>query len=369
MPRTLRGMAHLHPFIAALSVEITPGQQAVKLLPAGSFRALDGRPKECQAWQLDAASAAALVAAAAARSTRYVIDYEHQTLRSIDNGQPAPAAGWFRQLEWREGDGLYITDLEWTGKASAWIDANEYLYISPVFTYDAQGRVTGLLHVALTNTPALDELPALSVAALSMLGAVSTPSTPEEDTQMEDLIEQLRWLLNLPVGATADDIKTQLQKLIGQLSDGHGMAAASVDLLQLLADKETRIAALSATQADPARYVPLETMRELQGQVATLSAQLQVRDTDGLVTAALSDGRLLPAQEAWARDLAKSNVAALQGYLATAPRIAALSATQTSTTPPQSDSPAQLGQDALAICSMLGNDPAQVAATAAGLQE
>ena len=34
-----------------------------------------------------------------------VIDYEHQTLNSLWNGQPAPAAGWIKELEIRENTG------------------------------------------------------------------------------------------------------------------------------------------------------------------------------------------------------------------------------------------------------------------------
>lgn len=363
----MRGMAHPTPLIAALTVDLSQlgnadgeAPRVIKLLPAGSFRSRDGRPAECAAWRLDDALAASLIAEARQRATRYVIDYEHQTLRSEQNGQPAPASGWFGTLEWR-ADGLYATDVAWTDKAAAMIAAQEYRYLSPVFTYDKQGRVTGLLHVALTNNPALDELPELQVAALSRLLSL-TQSTPQEESAMDELIEQLRWLLNLPVGASADDIKAQLQKLIDQLSGGQGTAAASVDLVELVGAQQQRIAALSAKQADPARFVSVDTMRALQEQVAALTAQQQGREVDALVTAALSDGRLLAAQESWARDLGKGNLAALQGYLDTAPKIAALSGTQTQGKPPADDPQAGLDADLLAVCKLFGNDPTAVAA-------
>ena len=64
-----------------------------------------------------------------------VVDYEHQTLYTRENGQPAPAAGWFKQLQWRD-DGLYATGVRWTGKAAAAIEAGEYRYLSPVLHYD-----------------------------------------------------------------------------------------------------------------------------------------------------------------------------------------------------------------------------------------
>jgi len=52
-----------------------------------------------------------LIDRVAAAAVDYVIDYHHQTLLAEKNGQPAPAAGWFDALEWREGDGLYAIDV------------------------------------------------------------------------------------------------------------------------------------------------------------------------------------------------------------------------------------------------------------------
>ena len=373
MPRTMRGMAHQTPHIAALTVDLAligtaDGQapRTLKLLPAGNFSARDGRPgnvatASCSHWTLTAALAAPLVAEASQRATRYVIDYEHQTLRAADNGKPAPASGWFGTLEWRP-DGLYATDVEWTAAAAAMIVAKEYRYLSPVFTYDSQGRVTGLLHVALTNNPALDELPDIGVAALSRLFPAATPS--KEDNNMEELAEQLRWLLNLPVGATIDDIKAQLTKLVDKLSAGQGTLPlpALIPAAPCWQSSSNASPHLSANQVDPARFVSVDTMRELQNQVAALSGQLAGRQVDELVVAALSDGRLLPAQEQWARDLGKGNLPALQGYLDTAPKIAALSGTQTGGQAPVAANAAALDDTTLAVCQMFGNDPAAVAA-------
>ncbi|HFP6343698.1 TPA: phage protease, partial [Klebsiella pneumoniae] len=86
--------------IASLSQVISAANRGViQLLPAGTFRAGDGRPAECpDGWFIDATIAASLIAAADARQTPYVIDYEHQTLRSAKNGLPAPASGWFKKL-------------------------------------------------------------------------------------------------------------------------------------------------------------------------------------------------------------------------------------------------------------------------------
>ncbi|TET04768.1 phage protease [Burkholderia cepacia] len=356
-------------FIAALSAQIQSTGTALKLLPAGEFRARDGRPTECAAWRLDAAGAERLIAAANARQTRYVIDYEHQTLNSAKNGQPAPAAAWFKTLEWREGDGLYAIDVQWTARASAMIDADEYAYLSPVFAFDKAGNVTALLNAALTNDPALDcldevQLTAACSAMSSVIGSAAHAALstvpPTEVPNMNELLERLQWLLNMPVGATAEEIVAQLNKLIDTLSGGEGTAAASVNLPVLLESQRAQIATLSANQVDPARFVPISVMTDLRAQLDAANAKLTGNEVEELVTAALKNGRLLPAQESWARDLGKSNVAALKQFIATAQPIQALGGTQTGGNPPagdQSGAPA-LAEADLAVCKALGLDPA-----------
>ncbi|WP_416053123.1 phage protease [Cupriavidus basilensis] len=366
--------------IARLSVEISTGSSAIQLMPAGAFRARDGRPKECDAWHIDAATAAAIVAQVNARETPYVIDYEHQTLTAATSGHPAPAAGWFHKVEWREGEGLFAVDVEWTDKAGTMIAAKEYRFISPVFSYDPKtGEVGQLLHAALTNNPALDGMDEVTVAAASRLladltaqtGALPVESSPESN--MDELLEQLRWLLNMPVGATADDIKVQLKKLIDQLSPNEGTAAAAINLVELLAQRDQQIAALTVNQVDPALFVPIVVVEGLRTDLAALTEQLathniqaEVVTIDGLVTAALSDGRLHPTMEGWARDLGKSNLAALKSYVDKAKPIAALRGTQTGgVVPPAAKAAGQEAESAsemeLAICASLGVDPAAYA--------
>ncbi|MQY50758.1 phage protease [Rhodocyclus gracilis] len=99
--------------VAVLTFEVNAAAD-FRLLPAGEFRARDGRPAEIPAWRMDATIAAALINQVAATGVDFVIDYEHQTLLAEKNGQPAPAAGWFKALEWREGDGLYVVGAKWT---------------------------------------------------------------------------------------------------------------------------------------------------------------------------------------------------------------------------------------------------------------
>ncbi|ELR2109043.1 phage protease [Salmonella enterica] len=378
--------------IAALSIsltaEATPATR-VRIFPAGEFRSNDGRPKECPAWVMNAACAQRLIAAAASKKTDYSFDYEHQTLRAVTNGKPAPASAWFKSLEWVEGDGLYAVDVDWTAAASQMIAAREYRYLSPMFDYHpVTGEVGQLINVALTNLPALEELDEGVIAAASRLAATS--STFPENTAMDEeqiayLLSQLRWILNLPETSTAADIKTELEKIITAISGGQGMAAASVDLLAMLttaADRDARIAEQAAQIADlsqrvydPAKFVPVAALTQMQAQYAQTITESGSQEVEQLITAALSDRRLLPGElETWARDLGQKDPAALKAYLEKAPPMAALNRMQTQEVPgatggtprsadPRNEGkkPATLDPVLVALSQQFGNDPAEMA--------
>ncbi|HEN3660464.1 TPA: phage protease [Yersinia enterocolitica] len=354
---------------AALAIEITKATHGtIQLFPAGEFRAVDGRPEECDHWVMNAEIAQRLIDAANAKLTPYVIDYEHQTLRAIKNGQPAPAAGWFKKLEWRGNDGLFAVDVEWTDAAAEMILAGEYRFISPVFNYSKSGHVLQILHAALTNTPALDDMDEVMLAAASVL---AINSTSEGNAGMDELLEQLRWMLNLPLSTTQEEVMAELMKLIKRLSNDEGTAAASVNLLQILDQHDTQIAALTAqvTTPDPVKWVSVDVMHQAVSEAVTQAqanmAALASQQCDGLITAALSDGRLLPAQKIWAESLAKANPDSLKSFLDKAPKIAALTQTQTGGSPPAGSPPAAREEDDgevdMAICSLLGTDPKQIA--------
>lgn len=327
--------AYLALAIAALGVELAAGAVPadIRLIPAGEFRSWDGRPAECAAWVCTDEDGLRLVADAEARISAVVIDYEHATLHAKKTGAKAPAAGWYKQLEWRPGDGLWAIGVDWTALGAKEIADKSYRYISPVFSYDPKtGRVQKLFHAALTNDPGLDGLTDLAALAASLL-----LDQPPEEKPMDELLERLQWLLNLPVGATAEDVIAQLQKLIDQLK-GDGTAAASFDLAAHLAAQAGQIATLSAQVAnpDPALFVPVATMTalqaentDLQGRFAALSAEIDGAKLDKLVVDALSAGKLTPATEAWARDLGKKDFAALAALIDVAPVVVKPGATQT----------------------------------------
>lgn len=355
--------------IAALALEIKKATNEIQLFPAGEFAGVDGRPTDVDGgkWIINAELAAALVAQVDAAKTPLVIDYEHQTLRSAENGQPAPASGWFSKVEWREGAGLYAVGVEWTTNAAAMIEAKEYRFISPVFRYNKRGEVRQLLHAALTNTPALDDMDEVMLAAASRLASLSTETetTKVDEEQLAMLLANLRWLLNLPETSTPEEVSAELQKIIDAVSAGQGTAAASIGLMNVLTNNAQQIASLSANAYDPAKHIDLASFNELQSRYVALSQSSSTQELDGLVTAALSDGRLLPTQEQWAKDYGKQDINGFKGWLEKAPKIAALNQTQTKTfnapKPEDKVNVSQMTPEQLAICSAFGNDPAEIA--------
>lgn len=345
--------------IAACSFAISAGAE-IQLLPAGSFRAWDGRPADVPAWKIDATIASAVIADFNTRQNERVIDYEHQTLLAEKNGQPAPAAGWLSALEWRES-GLWAV-CSWTPRATEMIAAGEYKYISPVFTYNKQtGAVERVLLAAITNNPGLDGMSEVALSALL--------TQPQETLTMniDELLESLRWLLNLPTLTTPEEVMAELNKAIAAIKADTG-AAAATGIVALVSSLKAENTALRAANPDPAKYAPVEAMRELQSQVAALTADKVEREVGEVVSGAIAAGKLLPAQEGWARELGKSNMAALTAFIQTAQPVAALGGTQTQGRAPEGNKPGALADHELAMCTAIGIKPEDFAVTkAAGL--
>ncbi|MCH8500157.1 MAG: phage protease [Marinobacter sp.] len=318
--------------IAACAARLRKPGSEIQLLPAGVFSARDGRPAGIKGWRLDAEVAARLIARAQARQTPFVVDYEHQTLYAETSGTAAPAAAWFHTLEWREGDGLYAVDVEWTAKASAMIEADEYRYLSPVFSFDKHtGEVTELLMAAITNNPAIDGIG--DVAAARFLTQQHEEATPVDEETLE--------LLGLAKDATPEQIRAAIKAQKDKADDA-----------------ETAVAALRANSAnpDPAKFVPVSALQAVQTQVAALSAQIQTGEVDGLIAKGLEDGRLLPALEEWARELGTKDVTALRSYLSSAQPIAALTAQQT-TGKTVTVGDHKLTEEELAVCRLMNQTP------------
>lgn len=340
----------------------------IQVTPAGTFRPRDGRKLPVDAWRIDAELAAKVIARFNENKTPLVVDYEHQTLQADENGQPAPAAGFIRELEWREGQGLFAK-VELTRRAREYVANGEYRYFSPVLVFDkSTGDVRALLMGALTNNPALD-----GMAPIEMRAAARFNLTEEPATMNKHLLAVCVALALTTDNQTEEQLEAAALKRIKDLQGGGDLAALRKELgLKDDAGAEeisTAVAALKASNAtatgspDPAKYVEVGVVEQLRSEIAVLSASNLGREIDDLVKPALEDGRLFAAQEKWARDLGKKDIAALKAYLDSAQPIAALRGSQTGGQPPAGGKDENgLTADELAVCKATGVDPKDFAA-------
>jgi len=319
----------------------------LQLLPSGAFKPVDGRAMDVPHWTIDDTTAADVIARSKARQTLAVIDYEHQTLNKHENGQPAPAAGWFLDFEWREGSGLWGQAFL-TERARALILAGEYRYFSPVFSYDPKsGQVLQIEMGALTNTPALDgmePLARLEQLAAACFGFLDKGKRPE-DTTMD---KTLRAALGLKEDADEAAAIAALNQLKAQQAAQSQLLAALKKALKVT-DEAQLLAACNRLPSpppplppagegshnpDPAQFVPMEAVKDLAEKVAALSMQVSGSAVDKLVGEALADGRLLPAMEGWARAYGQQDRAGLEAFLNQAAPLAALTRLQAANPPP-----------------------------------
>lgn len=378
-PSSLAAAAASAIAIAVCTFQVpSPGADGLTLIqftPAGTFGPADGRKLDVPAWRIDAASAQHVIASHAARTQPVVIDYEHQTLHKEANGQPAPAAGWLRDLRWVDGEGLFGA-VALTARARQAIDDKEYLYFSPVFEYATDGTVLAVHMGALTNNPGIHGMQPLSLlaaATAAFLPANHLNPIIHQEQSVNHLLAALLASLGLPATTTEETAIAALTAL-GPIKPALDRSIAVCSALNLAADATgeavtaacTSLRTASATKPDPAQYVPVGVVNEMRNQLAALTSQNLERQINDLVDPALADGRLLPAQEAWARDLGTTNIAMLTSYLQTAQPIAALTATQTQgKAPVLARGDAQLSADEMAVCTALGLSPEQYKAGAA----
>lgn len=315
--------------IAVCAIQKSEGGFRFQVFPPDEFRAGDGRPKDVPAWRVS--NPAAVLAKAKARRNDILIDYEHQSLSVAKNGQPAPAAGWFggAGLAWKEGEGMFVESARLTERARGMVEADEYRYVSPVFTYDSKGNVLELLSVALTNNPALDGM-------AGVVAAVSKYFQTEEDDSVD---EELLVALGLPEDAGKKDALAAIAALKKAKDDEAGRVAA---LRSELADAK-----------DPAKFVPIAAF----DKVCQENAALRKQQIEGVMKAAASK---LPTPELreWAQLYGEQHgVTKLEERLAAMTAMPALDGkTQSGGQDPNGEGGEQASKEELAVLKALGLD-------------
>ncbi|AVE50844.1 peptidase [Serratia marcescens] len=218
------------------------------MLPIGPFTGRDGR-----SWINNEPEA---VISKSLQFSDVPFDMEHSTELKGTKGDPAPAYGWIDDLK-IQGDQVWA-HVAWNAEGAELILGKKYRYYSPAFGYTADGLVTKLSSVGLTNKPNL-----------------FVPALNSENTDMK-LPEQIAAVLGLGADATVESGVTAIQ----------GLKTAE------------QVALNRAQNPDLASWVPKETHQLALNRAETAETALKERaekDAEGLVDAAIAAGKIAPA--------------------------------------------------------------------------
>ena len=318
--------------------EITPPEW-VRFLAPGVNRARDGRV-------FNVADPAEVVRL----STEYkgaidlLVDFEHQFDRSRDNGQPAPAAAWIKQLAATGPDGTpgIWAQIDWLPGTVELIRKRQYRYLSAAVAHDDKNNVVLVPRASLTNQPAMDTASALfstrreerheptpthnpentmDKLLKALLAALGLPADMAEDKaspvllSVATLMASIAKAANLEVSAlsamTADQVKLAFTK---PLDDKIATLAVTAKVAGD-ATPEQIVAGIQSLGVDPTKYIARSVYDETAAQLATLTAANRAT----LIDKGKRQGKLSPKMiEDFVPQL---SIEQLNSFLATAPVI------------------------------------------------
>ena len=351
--------------IATLSAELNLSSNAdgwYQLLPAGKFKARDGRPFDTPDgyWFLDETVAAAFIERTLEECNNkpILIDYDHQTLHKHEHGQKTPAAGWIARpaenIQWRP-DGIYIRP-KWTPTAQLEIENQEFNELSAVFVYDHDtGQPIYLRMAAITNDPGLVNIQSIATLTtlslnqqkevismnellrmiLQTLGVISSDDDIDiTDENAKSYAEQAVDAINnlKAAGEAAVEIKDTVEE--GQNNDAIVEQVQEVveDSAEEIAETEKLIAEAELSGVDLSKFVPVSTYHAAMRKLAALSSNNVNLSAEQLIANARNKGQILVSEVPYYRGIARQKgVAALSAAISGRKPLAALTARQTST--------------------------------------
>lgn len=321
--------------VCSLDDAIEDNRQRVHLIPVdadGMVRGIDGR-----VWKFNGEK---IIANARKYPVKYPGDYFHASIHAPKTGAQAPACGWIdpASLEVNE-QGLW-GEVEWTERAANAIRGKEYRYLSPVFLADRKTNETvAFKGFGLTHYP--------------NLGSLEPVANQQEDDTMEELLERLRRILNLPELATAEDVIAELEKAISLLRGAAGEAQANA---QVSALAEAVVAAIEANAqgetVDLADYVPRGEFDRLRAELNEVLSERENARVEAAVNEALEKGVIAPASRDWAENYCRKDPEGFADFVANAAKVVPLGEEVNGQQAPASGD--ALSAEEVAICEQLG---------------
>lgn len=302
-------------FFILKGAEVEGVPEIISVLPLGHVVSSKGE------FNVDEESLREMKAQIAQRGVDVVVDYEHQTLKGVQ----APAAGWVKELKLEDG---HIKALvEWTSQAAEYLKNKEYRYLSPVINVrKADGKAIGLHSLALTNTPAIENMP-----------SIVNSSTFEGGQEQMEIMKKIAQLLGLGEDATEDQVIEALGKTLDEVKSlkdaAAGGGAQPAEDEKVVANKA--VCELLGLKAGAATDDVAAKIMELKGgtidgvnvldELKALKRKNQEREASDAVTLALKSGKITPAQKDWAKDYAMDNPKGFASFVEKAPQIVPMS--------------------------------------------
>jgi phage I-like protein len=289
-----------HP-VAILAGGATALPSELRLFAAGEIDTTKG------VFLFDAKSAESVMRCSRETGHEIPFDYEHASAFAMFAADPAEAgkaAGWFRP-EIRNGE-CWATGIQWTPKATEKILAKEFRYTSPMFRHDKseKPRVMEIYNAALTNGPATKQSKPIMNSRAS-----AEPTDAQETPPMKILLK------NLGLNETATEAEA-----ITALSAQAAVAKTAQDAIAQLCTLTGKSTTAEALGVLAGWKAAAGEVVELKAKAVEAEKVALAREIDTLIGGAVKDGRLPPAAEKAAREVAQSGVAALKAMLSVLPK-------------------------------------------------
>ena len=320
----------------AAAVAIAGVPDRIELIPTGRFSTADHRG------EFDLKDAKGVIERSMSMATggHLLIDFGHGVQGKAE--RRSDAAGWITGLD-IEGDRV-MASVEWTESGRAAIEGKSYRFISPVFFNRPDREVVLITGAGLVNDPGLPQLRQLASRETEMdLSKIAKAAGLADDADEAAIIAAIG-AANAPSQQLASVLK-----------------AAGVE--ELTEDTAKQICSRLAEKADapdPKAYVTKSAFDDVTQQLASLQKQVGDDAVEKLVSEAKDAGKVSPAMEGWARQLAAKDIGAFKDFLKSAPVFVAPGREHLV--------PAETGKDGLTaaerqMCSAMGIDPAKFAET------
>jgi phage I-like protein len=209
--------------------------------------------------------------------------------------------------------------VDWTQQAREYLAQREYRYFSPVLRLDPETRrPMALMHVGLTNVPAINHLPPL-VARWGGEAKASGELEPVELT-LGTPVKKMEWAKEK--AKMVEKLKS-LMGLTPEVEEGAvcGKALEAFRELGVILDLPDDATVAQLKGAVEAHKASVARLLRAEEEVQALKTRLVEETTERFVEEALKAGKVSPAQRGWALEYCRRDPEGFRTYAERAPKL------------------------------------------------